>query len=278
MGKQCKQWQTFLCEVSKITADGDCSHEIKRCLLLGRKAMTNLDNTLKNRDITLLTKIHLVSYGFSSSHVWMWELYHKEDWVPKYRWFWNMVLEKILESPLDSKEIKPISLKEKQPWIVIGRTDAETEAPIFWPPEAKNQLIRKDPGAGKDRRQEKGATEDAMVGWQHQLNGREFEQAGKPGVLQSMGSQRVGHDWTTEWGKHSVCPTFTGWYWGWGDGVLNDTILNLAELQHGSILCNPPRISSKLKDSPEWWTSGILSTTSISQHVTELKNTAQGEL
>ena len=149
--------------VTKVTADGDCSHEIKRCLLLGRKAMTNLDSILKSRDITLLTKIHLVSSGFSSSHVWMWELYHKGDWVPKYWWFWTVVLEKILESPLDSKEIKPINPKEKQPWIFTRRTDAETEAPILWPPDAKSQFVRKDPDVGKDWRQEKGTTEDSWL-------------------------------------------------------------------------------------------------------------------
>ena len=96
---------------SEIIADGDCSHEIKRCLLLGRKAMKNLDSILKSRDITLLTKVHLVSYGFSSSHVWMWELDHKESWVPKNWCFWIVVLEKTLESPMGFKVIKPVNPK-----------------------------------------------------------------------------------------------------------------------------------------------------------------------
>ena len=137
---------------SKITADGDCSHEIKRCLLFGRKVMTNLDSILKRRDITLPTKVHLVSYGFSSSHVWMWELDYKESWAPKNWYFWTVELEKTLESPLDSKEIQPVHPKGNQSWMFIGRTDDEAETPIPWPPDAKNWLIGKDPDAGKDWR------------------------------------------------------------------------------------------------------------------------------
>ena len=144
----------FLC--SKITADGDCSHEIKRCLLLGRKAMTNLDSILKamtnldSRDITLPTKVCLVQgYGFSSSHVWMWDLDYKESWMLKNWCLWTEVLEKTLESPLDCKEIKPVSCKGNQPWIFIERTDAEAEAPIFWPPDGKSRLIGKGPVLGK---------------------------------------------------------------------------------------------------------------------------------
>ena len=135
---------------SKLTVDSDCSLEIKRCLLkmLGRKAMTNLDRVLKSRDITLLTKFHSQSYDFSSSHVWMWELGHKETWLPKNWCFWTMVLEKTLESPLDSKEIKPVNPKGNQSWIFIGRTDAEAEASILWSPDATNRLIGKDPDAG----------------------------------------------------------------------------------------------------------------------------------
>ena len=162
---------------SKIIADGDCSHEIKRCLLLGRKAMTNLDSILKNKDISLLTKFHLVKATFSNSHVWMWELDHKESWAPKNRCFWTVVLGKTLDSPLDCKEIKPVNPKGNQ-WIFIGRTDAEAAAPILWPPDAKNWLTGKDPDAGKDWKQkEKGTTVDEMVGSCHQLNWHEFEQA-----------------------------------------------------------------------------------------------------
>ena len=117
------------------------------------------------------------TYGFSNSHVWMWELDHEEGWALKNWCFWTVVLEKTLESPLDSKEIKPVNPKANQSWIFIGRTDAEAEAPILWPPDAKSWLIRKDPNAGKDwRQEEKGTTEDKMVGWHHRLNRHELEQ------------------------------------------------------------------------------------------------------
>ena len=163
---------------SKITVDGDCSHEIKRHLLLGSKAMTNLDSILKSREITLSTKVRLVKamYGFSGSHVWMWELDYKESWALKNWCFWTVVLEKTLESPLDCKENKPVHHKGNQSWIFIGRTDAEAETPILWPPDAKNWLIWKDPDAVKDwRQEEKGTTEDEMVGWHHWLSEHEFE-------------------------------------------------------------------------------------------------------
>ena len=165
MGKQWKQWETLFFGGSKITADGDCSHEIKRCLLLGRKAMTNLDSILKSRDITLPTKgLSSQSYGFSSGHVCMWELDYKESWAPK-NWcfwtvvlknwcFWTVVLENTLESPLGCKEIQPVHPKGNQAWIFIGRIDAEAETPILWPPDEKNWLIWKDPdvgGEGDDR-------------------------------------------------------------------------------------------------------------------------------
>ena len=141
---------------SKITADGDCSHKIKRCLLLGRKAMTNLDNMLKSRDINYFADKDpsSQSYGFSSSHVWMWELEYKESWSPKNWCFWTEVLEKTLESPLDCKEIQPVNPKGNQPRIFIERTDAEAEAPILWPPDADSWLIGKDPDTGKDWGQE----------------------------------------------------------------------------------------------------------------------------
>ena len=114
-------------------------------------------------------------YGFSSGHVWMWELDYKESWAPKNWCFWTVVLEKTLMSPLDYKEIPPVHPKGDQSWMFIGRTDAEAETPILWPPHANNWLIRKDPDAGKDwRQEEKGITEDEMVGWHHQLNGHEF--------------------------------------------------------------------------------------------------------
>ena len=118
------------------------------------------------------------SYGFSTSHVQIWELDHKEGWVPKNGRFQVVVLEKALESPsLESKEIQPVNPKGNQPWIFIGRTEAEAEAPILWPPNAKSRLIGKDPGTGKNWQEEKGASENEMIGWNHQLNGHEFEQS-----------------------------------------------------------------------------------------------------
>ena len=127
------------------------------------------------------------SCGFSSSHVWMWELNYKESWVPKNWCFWTVLLEKILESPLNCKEIQPVNSKENQSWIFIGRTDAEAEAPILWPPDAKSLFIGKDPDAGKDwGQEEKGTTEDEMVGWHHQLSGYECQQT--PGKSEGQGS------------------------------------------------------------------------------------------
>ena len=115
------------------------------------------------------------SYSFSSSHMWMWELDYTESWTPKNWCFGTVVLEKTLESSLDSKEIQPVYPKGNQCWIFIGRTDAEAETPIFWPPDVKNWLIWKDPDAGKDWRQEEKGTTDEMLGWHHWLNRHEFE-------------------------------------------------------------------------------------------------------
>ena len=185
-GEKMETVTDFILGGSRITADDDCSHEIKRCLLLGRKAMTNLVSILKSRNITLPTKVCIVSYVFSSSHVWMWELDYRESWAPKNWCFWTVVLEKTLENPLDCKEIQPVNPKGNQSWIFIGRTDVGAEAPVLWPPDVKNWLLGKDPDAGKDwRQEEKGTTEDEMVGWHHGLNEHEFEQA--PGVGDGQG-------------------------------------------------------------------------------------------
>ena len=150
-GETMETMRDFIFFGCKITAEGDWSHEIKRHFLLGRKAITKLDSTVKSRDITLPTKFCIVSYGFSSSHVWMWELDHKEGWAPKNWCLWIVVLKKTLQSPLDSKETKPVNLKGNKSWIFIGRIDAE--APILWPPDGKSCLTGKDPNAGKDWRQ-----------------------------------------------------------------------------------------------------------------------------
>ena len=134
---------------SKIAVDGNCSHEIKRRYFLGREAMTNLDNILKSRDITLPGKICIdKAIIFSSSCLWMWELDHREGWALKSWCFWTVVLEKTLESPSDSKEIKPVNPKGNQPWIFIGGTDAEAKALILWPPDVKSWHIwKKNPDA-----------------------------------------------------------------------------------------------------------------------------------
>ena len=152
---------------------------IKRRLLLGRKVMTNLDSILKSWDITLSTKVCLVKTMAFPVVIYRCESWdYKESWAPKNWCFWTVMLEKTLESPLDCKEIKPVHPKGNQSWIFIGRTDAEAETPIFWPPNVKNWPIGKDPDVGKDwRQEEKGTTEDEMVGWHHRLNGNEFEQA-----------------------------------------------------------------------------------------------------
>ena len=151
-GEKVEVVRDFLFLGSKITGDGDCSHEIRRRLLLIRKEMTNLDGVLKSRDITLPTKIRIVkAMVFPSGHVWSWELDHKDGRLPKNWCLRTMVLEKTPESPLDSKAIKPVYLEgNHQPWILIGRTDGEAEASVFWSSDAKSLLIRKDLDAGKD--------------------------------------------------------------------------------------------------------------------------------
>ena len=167
----------FLWGASKITADGDCSHEIKRRLLLGGKAITNLDSILKSRDITLPAKVHLVKamlfpivmYG---CEIWTIRKVEYQRIDAFELWCWR----RLLKSPLDCKEIWPVHPEGNKSWIFIGRTDAEGEALILWPPDGKNWLTGKDPDAGKDwRREEKGMTEDKTVGWHHRHNGHKFE-------------------------------------------------------------------------------------------------------
>ena len=192
---------------SKITADGDYGHEIKRSLLLGRKAMTNLEQHIKKQRQYFANKgPSSQRYGFSSNHVWMWELDYKESWVPKNWCCWTVLLEKTLESHLDCKEIQPVHPKGDQSWIFIGRTDAEAETPIFWPPDAKSWLIWKDPDAGKDwGHEEKGWQRMRWLGgitnskrtWVS-VNSGSWWWTGRPVVLQFMGSQKVGHEWVNE--------------------------------------------------------------------------------
>ena len=148
-GKKMETVASFIFLGSKITAD-DCSHEIQRRLLLGRKAMTNLESILKSRDITFSTKVRLVKamvFPWSCMDV---KLDYKESWPLKNWCFWTVLFEKTLESPLDCKEMQPVHPEGNQSWIFIGRTDAEAETSILWPPDVKNWLIGKDPDAGKD--------------------------------------------------------------------------------------------------------------------------------
>ena len=173
MGKQWKQCQTLFWGGSKMTADDDCSHEIKRRLLLGRKVMTDLDSIFKSRDITLPTKVCLVKamvfpvvvYGCESQTIKKAE--HRRIGTFEL-WCWRGLL--------DCKKIQPANTKGNQSWIFIGRTDSEAETPILFPLDVKSWLIWKDPDAGKDwKQEEKGTTEDKMVAWHHQVDGHEFE-------------------------------------------------------------------------------------------------------
>ena len=190
---------------SKITANGDCSHEFKRCLLLGRKSVTNLDSILKSKDITLPRKVHLLK-----AMVFPVVMKGCESWTIKkaeHRRIdaFELCCWKRLFRVLDCKEIQPVHPKGNQSWIFIGRTDAEAETSVLWPPDVKNWLTGKDADAGKNwKREEKGITEDEMVGWHHWLDGHEFEWT--PGVGDGQGSLacyspwgcRVGHNWATE--------------------------------------------------------------------------------
>ena len=189
------EWFYFL--LLLVIADGSCSHEIKRCLLLERKTMINLDSILRSRDITLSTKVHLVkAMVFPSNHIWVWELDHKECWAPNNWCFQIVVLEKTLESPLDSKESKPVHPKENQPWIFTGRTDAEAEALVLWSPDVKNKLWKRP----QLRRRLKVAGEGNDKGWDGWM--ASWTQWTLVWANSSRwwrtGSQRARHYWVTE--------------------------------------------------------------------------------
>ena len=180
---------------SKITVDSDCSHKIKRRLLLGRKAMINLDSILKSRDITLLTKVHIVKAMFFPV-----VMYGCESWIIKKAEHWRIdafelwCWRRFLRVPWTAKRSNQSILKEIKSLIFIRRTHAEAEAPILWLPDVKNWLIGKDPDAWKDwRQEEKGTTEDETVGWHHQLDGYEFEHA--LGVSDGQGSLACFSPW-----------------------------------------------------------------------------------
>ena len=176
-GKQWKQWQTLLSWAPKITADSDCSHEIKRCLPLGRKAMTNLDSTLKSRDISMPTKAHLIK-----AMVFPIVMYGCESWTIKKAenriidtfelWCWR----RLLRVPWSERRSNQSILKEISPEYSLEGLMLTLKLPTVWPPDEKNWLIGKDSDAGKDwRQEEKGMTDDEMVRWHHRPNGHEFE-------------------------------------------------------------------------------------------------------
>ena len=219
-GETMETGRDFIFLGSKITADGDRSHKIKRHLLLGRKAMTNLDSVLKRRHDFAHKHPSSESYGFSSSHVWMSELDHKESWVSKNWWFWTVVLEKTLESLLDSKENQPGHRKGNQSWTVTGRTDAEAETtwceelnrwkrPWFWE--------RLKAGEGDVREWDGCIASSTRWTWVW-VGSRSWWWTGKPGVLQSMRLQRVRQDWVTElnWTEtYIILRSFKTTQWTW---------------------------------------------------------------
>ena len=192
-------WETLFLGGSKIHADGDCCLQIKRDLFLGIKAMTNLDSMWKSRDINSKGPFSQ-SYGFSSSHIWIWELDHKKGCALKNWYFWTVVLEKTLESLLDCKEIKPVNPKGNQSWISIGRTDAEAEAPTLRPPDGKNWLIRKRPWC-----------------WERLKAGGEGDDRGWDGWVASM----------TRWS--CIWASSRNWWWIGKSGVLQSKELDMTE-------------------------------------------------
>ena len=205
MGKQWKQWDTLLFWASKSLQMVTAAMKL-RYLLLGRKSYDQPRQRIKKQRHCFANKgPSSQSYGFSSSHVWMWELDYKESWALKNLCFWTVVLENTLESPLDYKKIKPVHLKGNQSWIFIGRTGAEAETPILCPPDVKNRLIGKDPDAGKDWRwEEKGMTEDEKVGWHHQHDGHELNK------FQELVMNR-------EAWKQSMAPQCQTWLGNWNE-------------------------------------------------------------
>ena len=176
MGKQWKQWQTLFCWAPKSLQIMTTAMKLKDACSLKKSHDQPRQHIKKQRHDFANKHLSSQDYGFSSSQIWMWELDYKEGWALKNWCFWTVVLEKILESPLDCKEIQPVHPKGNQSWIFIGRTNVEAETPTLWQPDAKSRLISKDPDAGKDwGQEEKGMTEDEMVGWHHWLNGHELE-------------------------------------------------------------------------------------------------------
>jgi len=194
----------FILGGSKVTADGDCSHEIKRCLLLGRKAMTNLDSILKSRNITLTTKVcSSQSYGFSSSHVWMWESDSKESWMSKNWCFWTVVLEKTLESPLTARRSNQSILKEISPGCSLEGLMLKLKLQYFGHLMQRTDSLEETLMLGKIEGGRRRGWQDKMVRWHYWLDGHAFEQTGSDdgqGSLAccSLWGCRVRHNWATE--------------------------------------------------------------------------------
>ena len=214
-GETVETGSDFIFLGSKIAADGDCSHEIKRRLLLERKVMANLDSILKSRHYFANKSLSSQSYGFSCGHVWMWESDCKESWVLKNWCFWTVALEKTPESPLACKEIQPVHSKGDQSWVFIGRTDAEAETPILWPPHAELTHWKRSwcwEGLGAGGEGDDRGWDGWMASWTWWTwvwaNSRSWWWIGRLGVLWFMGSQRVGHDWVTELNWFQLCWEF----------------------------------------------------------------------
>ena len=175
MGKQWKQWETLFWGAPKSLQMVTAAMKLKDTCSMKKSYDQPRQHILKQRQYFANKGPSSQGYGFSSGHVWMWQLDYKESWAPKNWCFWTVLLEKTLESPLEYKEIQPVNPKGNQSWIFIGRTDVEAKTPVLWPSNAKSWLIWKDPDAGKDwGQEEKGMTEDEMVGWHHRLNECEF--------------------------------------------------------------------------------------------------------
>ena len=190
MGKQWKPWQTLFWGAPK-------SLQMVTAAMKFRDTYSLEGQHIKKQRHEFVNKGPFSQgYGFSSGYVWMWELDYKKSWAVKNWCFWTVVLEKTLESPLYCKEIQPVHPKGSKSWVFTGRTDVEAETPILWPPHAKSWLIGKDPDAGRHwRQEEKGTTEDEMVGWHHQLDGREF------GYTPGAGDRQGGLACCDSWGR-----------------------------------------------------------------------------
>ena len=199
MGKQWKQWQTlFLCTPKSLPMVA-AAMKLKDTCSLEESYDQPRQHIKKQRHYYVNKGPSSQSYGFTSSHVKMWELDYKESWAPNNWCFWTVLLEKTLESPLDCKEIQPVHPKGNQSWIFIGKTDAEAETPVLWPLDVKNWLIWKYPDVGKNWIQEKGMASPTQWTWVW-VNSGSWWWTGRPGVLQFMGLQRVRHNWATEQG------------------------------------------------------------------------------